>query len=53
MPLDWMAAVSRAENEEEVCVIVSVVNFERSCAVVLSRYATASKSRASFFLRVV
>ena len=53
VPFDWIAAVSRAENESLLCVIVSVMNSERSCAVVLPGYTTAAKRRASFSMRVV
>ena len=50
---DWMAAVSRAENESLLCIIVSVMNSERSCAVVLLGDATAAKRPASFSMCVV
>ena len=49
VPFDWMAAVSRAENEAASWVMVSVVNSERSCAVVLFLGATAAKV-VSFFM---
>ena len=53
VPFDWMAAVSRAENEAALWVIVDVVHSERSYAVVLPGYTTAAKRRASFSMRVV